>query len=46
MIPQALDIKPCDDGTADFKLLELHGLMFVDPNPAPAKAALAGVITS
>ena len=23
MIPQALDIKPCDDGTADFKLLEL-----------------------
>ncbi|HVY46952.1 MAG TPA: 4-hydroxy-tetrahydrodipicolinate synthase [Minicystis sp.] len=23
------------------KLLELHGLMFVEPNPAPAKAALA-----
>jgi 4-hydroxy-tetrahydrodipicolinate synthase len=24
-------------------LLELHGLMFVEPNPAPAKAALAGM---
>jgi 4-hydroxy-tetrahydrodipicolinate synthase len=28
---------------AHFKLLELHGLMFVDPNPAPAKAALAAM---
>ena len=26
---------------AHFALLELHGLMFVEPNPAPAKAALA-----
>ncbi|MCC6557611.1 MAG: 4-hydroxy-tetrahydrodipicolinate synthase [Polyangiaceae bacterium] len=24
-------------------LLEVHGLMFVEPNPAPAKAALAGM---
>jgi 4-hydroxy-tetrahydrodipicolinate synthase len=23
--------------------LELHALMFVEPNPAPAKAALAGM---
>jgi 4-hydroxy-tetrahydrodipicolinate synthase len=28
---------------AHLRLLELHGLMFVEPNPAPAKAALAGV---
>lgn len=28
---------------AHFALLELHGLMFVEPNPAPAKAALAGL---
>jgi 4-hydroxy-tetrahydrodipicolinate synthase len=27
---------------AHLALLELHGLMFVEPNPAPAKAALAG----
>jgi 4-hydroxy-tetrahydrodipicolinate synthase len=26
---------------AHFELLELHGLLFVEPNPAPAKAALA-----
>jgi 4-hydroxy-tetrahydrodipicolinate synthase len=26
---------------AHFALLELHGLMFVEPNPAPAKGALA-----
>lgn len=26
---------------AHFALLELHGLMFVEPNPAPAKAALS-----
>jgi 4-hydroxy-tetrahydrodipicolinate synthase len=26
---------------AHLRLLELHGLMFVEPNPAPAKAALA-----
>jgi 4-hydroxy-tetrahydrodipicolinate synthase len=26
---------------AHFALLDLHGLMFVEPNPAPAKAALA-----
>jgi 4-hydroxy-tetrahydrodipicolinate synthase len=25
-------------------LLELHGLMFAEPNPAPAKAALAALI--
>src|SRR4029079_8483524 len=28
---------------AHFALLELHGLMFVEPNPAPAKAALAAM---
>lgn len=28
---------------AHLGLLELHGLMFVEPNPAPAKAALAGM---
>jgi len=28
---------------AHLALLELHGLMFVEPNPAPAKAALAGM---
>jgi 4-hydroxy-tetrahydrodipicolinate synthase len=28
---------------AHLRLLELHGLMFVEPNPAPAKAALAGM---
>jgi 4-hydroxy-tetrahydrodipicolinate synthase len=27
---------------AHLRLLDLHGLMFVEPNPAPAKAALAG----
>jgi 4-hydroxy-tetrahydrodipicolinate synthase len=26
---------------AHFALLELHGLLFVEPNPAPAKGALA-----
>lgn len=26
---------------AHFKLVELHGLLFVEPNPAPAKGALA-----
>lgn len=26
---------------AHFELIELHGLLFVEPNPAPAKAALA-----
>ena len=24
-----------------YRLLDLHGLLFVEPNPAPAKAALA-----
>lgn len=28
---------------AHFELLELHGLMFVEPNPAPAKAALSAM---
>ncbi|MFO0756690.1 MAG: 4-hydroxy-tetrahydrodipicolinate synthase [Byssovorax sp.] len=28
---------------AHFRLLDLHGLMFVEPNPAPAKAALAAL---
>lgn len=28
---------------AHMGLLELHGLMFVEPNPSPAKAALAGM---
>lgn len=28
---------------AHFRLLEVHGLMFVEPNPAPVKAALAGM---
>ena len=28
---------------AHLALLELHGLMFVEPNPGPAKAALAGL---
>lgn len=28
---------------AHLRLLEIHGLMFVEPNPAPAKAALAGM---
>ncbi|MFT3766660.1 MAG: 4-hydroxy-tetrahydrodipicolinate synthase [Minicystis sp.] len=28
---------------AHLALLELHGAMFVEPNPAPAKAALAGM---
>jgi 4-hydroxy-tetrahydrodipicolinate synthase len=28
---------------AHFALLELHNLMFVEPNPSPAKAALAGM---
>ena len=26
---------------AHFALLEIHGLMFVEPNPSPAKGALA-----
>ena len=28
---------------AHLALLEVHGLMFVEPNPAPAKAALAAM---
>ncbi len=28
---------------AHLALLEIHGLMFAEPNPAPAKAALAGM---
>ncbi len=28
---------------AHLALLELHGLLFVEPNPAPAKAALAAL---
>jgi len=33
--------KPEQARRAHFDLLELHGLMFVEPNPSPAKAALA-----
>lgn len=37
----ALEGRFAEARAAHFELLELHGLLFVEPNPAPAKAALA-----